>query len=137
MNNKEFTSELADRLGYTIKDTSELISSLLSDMTQELEDGNAIAIQGFGSFEVKKKAERISINPSTKQRMLVPPKLVLTYRPSNTLKDFSPRFHSNGQLLHKSFLLLFPLSLSDKGLKLCWHSFVRVNVHYVRPMLPQ
>lgn len=39
MNNKEFTSELADRLGYTIKDTSELISSLLSDMTQELEDG--------------------------------------------------------------------------------------------------
>ena len=69
MNNKEFTSELADRLGYTIKDTSELISSLLSDMTQELEDGNAIAIQGFGSFEVKKKAERISINPSTKQRM--------------------------------------------------------------------
>ena len=56
MNNKEFTSELADRLGYTIKDTSELISSLLSDMTQELEDGNAIAIQGFGSFEVKKKA---------------------------------------------------------------------------------
>ena len=34
MNNKEFTSELADRLGYTIKDTSELISSLLSDMTQ-------------------------------------------------------------------------------------------------------
>ena len=32
MNNKEFTSELADRLGYTIKDTSELISSLLSDM---------------------------------------------------------------------------------------------------------
>ena len=85
MNNKEFTSELADRLGYTIKDTSELISSLLSDMTQELEDGNAIAIQG--SFEVKKKAERISINPSTKQRMLVPPKLVLTYRPSNTLKD--------------------------------------------------
>ena len=27
MNNKEFTSELADRLGYTIKDTSELISS--------------------------------------------------------------------------------------------------------------
>ena len=85
MNNKEFTSELADRLGYTIKDTSELISSLLSDMTQELEDGNAI--QGFGSFEVKKKAERISINPSTKQRMLVPPKLVLTYRPSNTLKD--------------------------------------------------
>ena len=56
-------------------------------MTQELEEGNMIAVQGFGSFEVKKKAERISINPASKQRMLVPPKLVLSYRPSNTLKD--------------------------------------------------
>ena len=87
MNNKEFTSELAERLGYTIKDTSELIGSLLSSMTQELEEGNVIAVQGFGSFEVKKKAERISINPASKQRMLVPHKLVLSYRPSNTLKD--------------------------------------------------
>ena len=87
MNNKEFTSELAERLGYTIKDSSELIGSFLSSMTQELEEGNVIAVQGFGSFEVKKKAERISINPASKQRMLVPPKLVLSYRPSNTLKD--------------------------------------------------
>lgn len=87
MNNKEFTSELAERLGYTIKDTSELINSLLSDMTRELEEGNVITIQGFGSFEVKKKAERISINPVSKQRVLIPPKLVLSYRPSNTLKD--------------------------------------------------
>lgn len=87
MNNKEFTSELANRLGYTIKDTSELISSLLVEMIQELEEGNMIAIQGFGTFEVKKKAERISIHPSTKLRMLVPPKLVLSYKPSNTLKD--------------------------------------------------
>ena len=47
MNNKEFTSELAERLGYTIKDTSELIGSLLSSMTQELEEGNVIAVQGF------------------------------------------------------------------------------------------
>ena len=87
MNNKEFTSELAERLGYTFKDTSELIGSLLSSMTQEEEEGNVIAVQGFGAFEVKKKAERISINPASKQRMLVPPKLVLSYRPSNTLKD--------------------------------------------------
>ena len=56
-------------------------------MIQELEEGNVIAVQGFGSFEGKKKAERISINPASKQRMLVPPKLVLSYKPSNTLKD--------------------------------------------------
>ena len=87
MNNKEFTSELSRRLGYTIKDTSELIASLLSDMTQQLQEGNIVSVQSFGTFEVKKKAERITINPPTKLRMLVPPKFVLTYRPSTTLKD--------------------------------------------------
>ena len=84
---KNFISELSRRLGYTIKDTSELASSLLSGMTQELQEGNVVTIQGFGTFEVKKKAERITVNPTTKQRMLVPPKLVLTYRPSAQLKD--------------------------------------------------
>lgn len=87
MNNKEFTSELSRRLGYTMKDTSELIASLLSDMAQQLQEGNSVYIQGFGTFEVKKKAERITINPVTKLRMLVPPKLVLSYKPSSTLKD--------------------------------------------------
>lgn len=87
MNNKDFTSELSHRLGYTIKDTSELISSLLADITEELQEGNIVTIQGFGTFEVKKKAERITVNPTTKQRMLVPPKLVLAYRPSGQLKE--------------------------------------------------
>ena len=87
MNNKEFTSELSRRLGYTTKDTTELISLLIQEMTKQLEDGNIIQIQGFGSFEVKQKTERISVNPTTKQRMLVPPKLVLTYKPNIALKE--------------------------------------------------
>lgn len=87
MNNKEFISELSRKLEYTNKDTSQLVSSVIGVMTQELQDGNNIAIQGFGTFEVKKKLERISINPATQQRMLIPPKLVLTYKPSVTLKE--------------------------------------------------
>lgn len=87
MNNKEFLSELSQRLGYSNKDTTRMVASLLSVMTQELQDGKTIAIQGFGTFEVKKKLERISINPATQQRMLIPPKLVLTYKPSIALKE--------------------------------------------------
>ena len=87
MNNKEFISELSRRLGYNNKETTQLVSSVLSIMTQELQEGKTIAIQGFGTFEVKKKMERISVNPSTQQRMLIPPKLVLTYKPSITLKE--------------------------------------------------
>lgn len=87
MNNKEFIAELSSRLGYTMKDTSELIVSLTSEMTQCWQEGDAISIQGFGSLEVKKKAERISVNPTTKLRMLIPPKLVLSYKPSLILRE--------------------------------------------------
>ena len=87
MNNKEFISELSQRLNYSNKETTRLASSLLSIMTQELQDGNTIAIQGFGSFEVKKKLERISVNPVTQQRLLIPPKLGLTFKPSISLKE--------------------------------------------------
>ena len=64
-----------------------MVSSLLSIMTQELQDGNTVAIQGFGTFEVKKKMERVSVNPVTQQRLLIPPKLVLTYKQSIALKE--------------------------------------------------
>ncbi len=87
MNNKEFISELARRLGYTNKDVTQYVSSFIGVMTQELQEGKTIAVQGFGTFEVKKKLERISVNPVTQQRMLIPPKLVLSYKPSTNLKE--------------------------------------------------
>lgn len=87
MNTKEFIAELSRRSGYTNKDVSQLVNSVLSIMVQELQDGNVVCLQGFGNFEVKKKLERISVNPATSQRMLIPPRLVLTYKLSTNLKD--------------------------------------------------
>lgn len=87
MNNKEFIAELSYRFGYTQKDVAKLITSVIGAMSNEWQGGNTISIQNFGVFEVKKKMERISVNPLTKQRMLIPPKLVLSYKPSTTLKE--------------------------------------------------
>jgi len=36
---------------------------------------------------VKKKMERVVVNPATKQRKLIPPKLVLAFKPSTVLKE--------------------------------------------------
>ncbi len=70
MNNKEFIAELSRRLGYTAKDTSSLMTALVAKMTEELEDENIISIQNIGLFEVRKKNERVVVNPATQQRML-------------------------------------------------------------------
>lgn len=84
---KKFIPELSDRLRQTPERTNQLFELFIADMTQELQDDKSIHIQDFGVFEVKKKAERISVNPTTHQRMLVPPKLVLSFKPHNKLKE--------------------------------------------------
>ncbi len=69
------------------KTVDALLAATVDSIKDELVAGNSVAVQGFGTFEVKKKEERISVNPSTKQRMLVPPKMSVAYKPSVTLKD--------------------------------------------------
>ena len=56
-------------------------------MTEMLESGNEVNVQGFGSFEVKKKNERVIVHPSTGKKILVPPKLVVGFKQSNVLKS--------------------------------------------------
>ena len=91
MNNKEFIAELSKRLGYNQKETTQLVDATVSAIGEQLEEGNAVLIQGFGTFRVKKKMERVVLNPATQQRLLIPPKLVLMFKPSNVLKErFNP-----------------------------------------------
>ena len=87
MNNKEFIAELSERLSLDQKETSLLAATLVSEMASHLEEEELLSIANFGTFEVKKKLERVVINPSTKQRMLVPPQLVINFKANTSLKD--------------------------------------------------
>ena len=86
MSNKEFISDLAERTGLSDKEVSSLTSATISAIIGELTEENSVAISGFGTFEVKKKLERVLVNPVTKQRMLVPPKMVVSFKPYTSLK---------------------------------------------------
>ena len=87
MKNKELVTELAARMGWTAQEVAETLSVLSSVVSSRLVDNDTIYLQGFGQFEVKKKAERISVNPSNGKRHLVPPKLVPVFKPGTTVKN--------------------------------------------------
>lgn len=87
MNNKEFTAELSRRLDYGLKETNSLVTALISEIANQLGEDNQINLQGFGVFETRKKMERVVVNPSTRQKMLVPPKIEIKFKPSSTIKD--------------------------------------------------
>ena len=87
MNNKDFLLKLSQRSGNELDATSRLVESVLHSMVDQLQDGNSVVISGLGSFEVKKKMERISVNPVSHQRLLIPPKLVVGFKPSSSVKE--------------------------------------------------
>jgi len=87
MNNKEYISRLAGETGFSHEDTQKLVQDVFGVMGKRFEDGDSILVSGFGTFEVKKRLERIMVNPSTGQRMLVPPKLVLNFKPTAQVKE--------------------------------------------------
>ncbi len=87
MNNKDYISRLSQISGYTQTDTQQMVRTVIEQVSHALEGGDVVQIAGFGSFEVRKRLERIAINPSTQQRMLVPPKLVVNFRPIALIKE--------------------------------------------------
>ena len=87
MNNKEFVAEFAQQTGYSQDDTQKLVRKVIDAMITEFEDGEVVAIPNFGTFEVKKRMESVVVNPTTKKRQLVPPKLVLGFRPVAAVKE--------------------------------------------------
>ena len=87
MNNKEFINALATRLQENPKTVKQHVEALVDALANLLDEGATLNVQGFGTYEVKKKKERIIVHPMSKQRQLVPPKLVIAFKPSPTLKD--------------------------------------------------
>ena len=87
MNNKEFIAELARRTKSNAKETQQRMNVLVLEITERLCDEDSIMVSNFGSFETKKRLERVLVSPTTDQRMLVPPKIVVGFKQSNTLKS--------------------------------------------------
>lgn len=87
MNNKEFQAELAQRMGVSQKRSAELIRGYVDNLVQLLADADELPFLSLGNFEVKQKEQRIIVNPTSKKRMLVPPKLTLNFKPSASLKN--------------------------------------------------
>lgn len=87
MNHKELIAKLASDLNLPKNEVELLLETFVSTSTDLLCELKTIGIQGFGSFEIRKKDERLSVHPSTQIRTLIPPKLVVNFRQSSVFKE--------------------------------------------------
>jgi len=78
---------VAEQIGYTKNQSSEMIETLLELIKRSLESGEDVLVSGFGKFCVKEKRERRGRNPSTGEDMMLEPRNVVTFRCSRKLRD--------------------------------------------------
>jgi len=64
-----------------------MVELLFDVMKSTLESGERLKITGFGNFEVKQKADRRGRNPQTGEEITIEARKILTFKPSNMLKE--------------------------------------------------
>ncbi len=74
------------KIGFSKKESAEIVEAVFDTMKEILERGEKIKISGFGNFIVREKKSRIGRNPQTGEEIEICARRVLTFRPSQVLK---------------------------------------------------
>jgi integration host factor subunit alpha len=74
-------------VGLSRNESADLVETVLQHMSDALVNGEQVKISSFGTFSVREKNERIGRNPKTGEEAPIPPRRVLTFRPSHLMKD--------------------------------------------------
>lgn len=87
MTKADFVTSVATLTGLTKKDTAKTIDAAIEAVIDALSKGDKIQLIGFGTFEVRERAERTGRNPQTGEEIKIPASKVPAFKPSKALKD--------------------------------------------------
>ncbi len=88
MTKADIVEVVHNRTGFSKKESSEAVEAILEILKEELEEGEKVKLSGFGNFVIRQKDVRKGRNPKTGQEMEITARRVLTFKPSQKLKDY-------------------------------------------------
>ena len=83
----QITDAIAEQNGFTKKQSTETVETILELIKSTLASGDDVLISGFGKFCIKEKRERRGRNPATGEDMMLRPRRVVVFRCSGKLTD--------------------------------------------------
>jgi integration host factor subunit alpha len=83
----EIIESVYEHPGIPKKDCVRIIESVFEIIKDELDKGKAVKISGFGKWTVKSKKKRNGRNPQTGEALTIDARKVITFKPSNVLKN--------------------------------------------------
>ncbi len=87
MTKKEIVKTISEEIGLTQLKTKEIVQKTFDAIVNALVEEKRIELRNFGVFEVKKRAARKARNPRTGQRVDVPEKYVVTFKPGKEMEE--------------------------------------------------
>nr|WP_228714646.1 HU family DNA-binding protein [Posidoniimonas corsicana] len=87
MTKKEIVKTISEEIGLTQLKTKEIVQKTFDAIVETLVEDHRIELRNFGVFEVKKRAARKARNPRTGEKVSVPEKFVVTFKPGKEMEE--------------------------------------------------
>lgn len=87
MNKRELIAQVGKNANLSSADATHAVEAVLDAVREALVKGQTVALTGFGTFSVTRRAERIGRNPKTGEKVMVPAGRQAKFRASKILKD--------------------------------------------------
>ena len=87
MTKADVVESVCSKVGFSKKESAEIVELVFDTIKDTLEKGEKIKLSGFGNFVVRDKNSRTGRNPQTGQEITITARRVLTFKPSQVLKN--------------------------------------------------
>ena len=83
----DIADELYNTIGLSHNESSEIVELFFEEILQCFEKGEEVKLTSFGTFKIREKKERIGRNPKTGVEAKISSRKVVTFKPSNFIKE--------------------------------------------------
>jgi integration host factor subunit beta len=87
MTKKEIVKTISDEIGMTQLKTKEIVQKTFHAIVETLVEERRIELRNFGVFEVRERKPRKARNPRTGDKVFVPAKYVVTFKPGKEMEE--------------------------------------------------
>lgn len=87
MTKADLINVVSQKAEFTKKDSETAVNAVLDAITEALAGGDKVSLVGFGTFEVKDRAERNGVNPRTKEKIFIAASKLPAFKAGKALKD--------------------------------------------------
>lgn len=89
MTKKELAEMVGDQLSFieSRAQAVQVVEAVLQCISEGVRDDGKVSLNGFGSFKMRERSERVGINPSTRERMTIPATRTVAFVPSPALRE--------------------------------------------------